>query len=53
MTSGWSRTDVIFVAAVAVVFVFAVVVPAVRRTRDEQIFAEPTRLQRRWRRPPD
>lgn len=47
----WSKTDVLFVAVVAVIFVFGVAVPAIRRTPDREIYA-PTEAQRRWRRPP-
>ena len=53
MFANWSRADVLFVGAVLVVFVFGVVVPAVRRTRDAEIFDAPTAAQRRLRRPPD
>lgn len=51
------RADVFFVGVVAVVFLFAVVVPAVRRHRDAQILdpepVAPVVQLRRWRRPPD
>lgn len=57
MTEGWSRSDVFFVAVVVVVFVFGVVVPAVRRHRDAEILdpdpVAPVVMLRRWRRPPD
>jgi len=57
MFDNWSRGDVFFVGAVLVVFVFGVVVPAVRRLRDAEIFdpepPAPVVMLRRWRRPPD
>lgn len=43
-----ARLDVLVVGALVVVFVFGVVVPAFRRTPDD----EPSAVQRRARRPP-
>lgn len=55
ITENWSRGDLFFVGVVFVVFVFGVVVPGVRRTRDVdiEVVEPPTAAQRRWRRPPD
>lgn len=52
MFDNLSRGDVLFVGAVLVVFVFVVVVPAIRRKPDDEILAEPSPTQRWWRRPP-
>lgn len=53
VTGGWPKSDVLFVAVVAVIFLFGVAVPAVRQHRDREIFDPPSGAQRRWRRPPD